>query len=343
MDSFFLWKQSIEEIYKVNPNIFILLYLITIIPCWWVLFQIIQFKKNRKKILSLILVELFLLVCPYLYILIAGEGIPLWVILCLVLLIFGSFYSLYKKIKNGDHNRNASNIFWDIYSKFYKATIYQSLPHLKMFETAVKGLSLTDGLKVLDAGCGAGDVTDYLIKEEKSIEIYGIDFSEEMLKKARSRFSGIGVNFQRADLSEPLPLNDESFDRLVCVSVLFAVPDIEKTLKEFCRILKNGSIMVLVEPTPQFNYMKILDEHLKETRKLSFFKRIQSYLLIIIKLPILFILFIMNIFMDHWAKKGLYHYYEEGEMNELLKKVGFSRIETKKILSQQDIMYIISK
>lgn len=68
---------------------------------------------------------------------------------------------------------------------------------------------------VLDAGCGTGRLTKRLIA--RGFNVIGMDYSEQMLEKARA--SVPGVKFLKMDIRE-LEFNDGTFDGVINFGVL---------------------------------------------------------------------------------------------------------------------------
>ncbi|TDQ05824.1 class I SAM-dependent methyltransferase [Labedaea rhizosphaerae] len=91
------------------------------------------------------------------------------------------------------------------------------------------------GLRVLDAGCGAGVFAAELAG--RGAEVTGIDMSENLLAIARSRAPG---EFRRHDLTEPLPFADASFDLAVASLVMHYIEDWVPPLRELHRVLAPG-------------------------------------------------------------------------------------------------------
>lgn len=58
-----------------------------------------------------------------------------------------------------------------------------------------------DGMRVVDLGCGTGEMTVWLHGELRAAETVGIDSSDEMLEHARPR-AGDGLRFERGDIVE---------------------------------------------------------------------------------------------------------------------------------------------
>ena len=104
------------------------------------------------------------------------------------------------------------------------------------------------GLTVLDAGCGTG----YLSKKlrDRGALVTGIDFSERMIEIARATHPDIG--FRVDSCSELRTIGDEHFDVVIANYVLMDVPDLERTMKAFNRVLRTGGMAVLVFSHPCF-------------------------------------------------------------------------------------------
>ena len=102
---------------------------------------------------------------------------------------------------------------------------------------------LQKGDVVLDLGSGAGNdcfVARSLVGAEGYV--YGIDFSEEMLKKSRSNAAKLGYNnmeFVKGDI-EAMPFSDNKTDRVLSNCVLNLVPDKKRAFSEIFRVLKPG-------------------------------------------------------------------------------------------------------
>ncbi len=91
-----------------------------------------------------------------------------------------------------------------------------------------------DGLRVLDAGCGAGAHAREL--QAGGATVTGFDMSAGLLEIARERL-GPGVALHQGDLAEPLPFADGSFDVVLASLVLHYLEHWEPTLRELHRVL----------------------------------------------------------------------------------------------------------
>ncbi len=99
------------------------------------------------------------------------------------------------------------------------------------------------GHHVLDLGSGAGNdcfVARALVGEKGRVT--GLDFSEEMLAKARTNATKLGftnVEFVAGDIEE-MPLENNQIDVVISNCVLNLVPDKNKAFAEIRRVLKPG-------------------------------------------------------------------------------------------------------
>src|SRR4051794_19880109 len=66
------------------------------------------------------------------------------------------------------------------------------------------------GLSVLDVGCGTGRHAIRLAAQGAAV--HAIDFSPEMLARARNKAGAAGITFVVHDLAQPLPFPVQTFD-----------------------------------------------------------------------------------------------------------------------------------
>ena len=103
---------------------------------------------------------------------------------------------------------------------------------------------LKEGETVVDLGSGAG-IDCFLASKvvKKSGKVIGIDFTDEMLKKARNASTENGftnVEFKKGDIEDKIPLEDNSVDVAVSNCVINLTIGKTRTFKEIFRILKKN-------------------------------------------------------------------------------------------------------
>lgn len=97
------------------------------------------------------------------------------------------------------------------------------------------------GKKVLDAGCGHGRDTQYLV--QKGFDATGVDLAEGMIEHAKNNKEG---NFHMMDVSD-LKFNDEEFDGVWCNTVMhfFKPENMPEVLNELKRVLKPSGTLYI--------------------------------------------------------------------------------------------------
>jgi ubiquinone/menaquinone biosynthesis C-methylase UbiE len=116
-----------------------------------------------------------------------------------------------------------------------------------MVERVVATLKSTRINRVLDLGCGTGNVEQRLQKNHA--EIIGVDSSEQMLERARRKCPQ--VDFRLQDLNERLRFEDEAFDAVISVHSLYLLNDMGFALSEIKRVLRPNGRLILVHPLPR--------------------------------------------------------------------------------------------
>ncbi len=166
--------------------------------------------------------------------------------------------------------------------------------------------------KILDLGSGSGRNL-LKIKNIKEKEIYLVDFSQKMLDFAleRAKKLKLKINITKSNLKK-IPFEDNFFDAAICVAAIHCIPKdkIRKaSLKELYRVLKKGA-------KTDIEVWNKDSERFKKAPKQKFI---------------------------NWRDKGkrFYYLYEEKELKELLKEIGFKII--KKIPHNANLIFIVEK
>ncbi len=110
----------------------------------------------------------------------------------------------------------------------------------------VKSLPKVQNGHLLDVACGTGDVIQSAYTFRKDYTFFtGIDISKEMLKIAEKKLKPeVCLKEMSAEL---LNFKDSTFDAITISFGLRNVQNKEKALKEFLRVLKPGSSLLILE------------------------------------------------------------------------------------------------
>jgi tRNA (cmo5U34)-methyltransferase len=104
--------------------------------------------------------------------------------------------------------------------------------------------------RVLDLGTGDGNVLALVLAARPGAAGVGLDFQDEMLDRARQRFSGVdAVEIRRHDMDDPLPIELGEFDLVVSsFAIHHLVPDRQRALYgEIFDRLRPGGVFANVE------------------------------------------------------------------------------------------------
>ena len=104
---------------------------------------------------------------------------------------------------------------------------------------------------VLDVGCGVGATPVYLAREY-GCRVVGIDITPKMIERSLSRAEREGlsalIELRVAD-ARALPYEDDTFDAVICESVVVFLEDKQRALDEFTRVTRPGGYVGVTEVT----------------------------------------------------------------------------------------------
>jgi ubiquinone/menaquinone biosynthesis C-methylase UbiE len=96
-----------------------------------------------------------------------------------------------------------------------------------------------EGDRVLEVGCGTGNLSFALPEATNVSAATAIDQAEVFLEAARKRSNDPRFGFQHPD-ARALPFADGSFDRAFSMLVPSFIPDIEHAVAEMRRVVRPG-------------------------------------------------------------------------------------------------------
>jgi SAM-dependent methyltransferase len=113
-------------------------------------------------------------------------------------------------------------------------------------EALVRELGITDGLQVLDLGCGDG--TTALPAARLGADVLGVDIASNLVAAGNERAEGLGLTnlrFQEGDATDLNELDDESFDLVISIFGAMFAPRPFDVAKEMVRVTKPGGRIVM--------------------------------------------------------------------------------------------------
>lgn len=115
---------------------------------------------------------------------------------------------------------------------------------------AIKQLKKSEPKNILDIATGTGDFAILSAKILTPEHIIGADISDGMMKIGREKVEaeGLGniISFMKEDCLS-LSFEDNSFDAITVAFGIRNFQDLDKGLKEMCRVLKKGGKLSIVE------------------------------------------------------------------------------------------------
>lgn len=110
---------------------------------------------------------------------------------------------------------------------------------------------------ILDIATGTGDFAILSARMLKPAKLIGTDISEGMMKIGREKVEQMGLNsiisFAKEDCLN-LSYEDNSFDAVTAAFGIRNFADLDKGLKEMCRVLKPGGHLSIVELTTPVSF-----------------------------------------------------------------------------------------
>jgi ubiquinone/menaquinone biosynthesis C-methylase UbiE len=193
----------------------------------------------------------------------------------------------------------------EFFEKTYYVRKFKELPFLE----ELIPYRTFGGKRLLEIGCGVGyDALDFC---EHGVDYIGIDLTPENVDRCRKHLSFYGFYPQilQAD-AENLPFADRSMDIVFSNGVLHHTPDIKRSLKEICRVLKSGGEfwIILYHKHSIFHWITVvLADYLLKFQFVRYSYRERLSLIEYTTSP----------------EKPIVHLYSRRQISELLRQAGF--------------------
>ena len=119
---------------------------------------------------------------------------------------------------------------------------FMNFGHAPLTNWGLDHVNYSDGMVMLDIGCGGGATLKRLLKRSPEGMVYGIDISEESVVKAKNVNKQL-LNkqvFVRQGSADSLPWEDQKFDVVTAVETVYFWPNLPQCFQEVKRVLKPG-------------------------------------------------------------------------------------------------------
>jgi SAM-dependent methyltransferase len=143
--------------------------------------------------------------------------------------------------------RGPHRLFFDLWSHVYDAPGVQRVTYRPVQEAVVRALRADPPARILDVGCGTGQLARRLARELPGIHVVGCDFSRGMLAHAHARGRALALTCADA---QRLPFAAGGFDAIVSTEAFHWFPDPEAALAEFHRVLAPGGRLLVAFVNP---------------------------------------------------------------------------------------------
>lgn len=154
---------------------------------------------------------------------------------------------------------------WGKNADFWVKIIRDNLDPFRLRITnkaVINSLGKKKNLKILDAGCGEGYLSRFIAK--KGHRVFGIDASQKLIESAKEmeKKKALGIKYSTGDFRKTR-FPSSYFDLIVSNQTIHEIPDPEKALKEFQRVLKKegGIICLFLHPCFDFSPSDLKKRH----------------------------------------------------------------------------------
>ena len=123
-----------------------------------------------------------------------------------------------------------------------------NLGHTPMAKWGFSQLEIPEGARIVDIGCGGGANIRRFLKACPAGRVYGVDISEESVRKSRKvNKKALGTRCRIVQGSvEKLPFKTGVLDLAAAFETIYFWPDPKENFKEIRRVLKPGGRFAVI-------------------------------------------------------------------------------------------------
>jgi len=151
---------------------------------------------------------------------------------------------------NNSWNKFIYKIGSPVYDKFFNTGIF-----INARKQIFQSIPFDSKKKILFVGVGTG--ADLELINYSNLDITAIDYSPDMLGRAKTKFKDSTIKFIEMD-AQDMVFEDESFDYVIASLILSVVPDADKCFQEITRVLKlEGKIIIFDKFAPKHKKLSL--------------------------------------------------------------------------------------
>ena len=139
---------------------------------------------------------------------------------------------------------------FDSWSKSYDDSLLQWLLFVPAHDYMIGEMGDAESrpIRLLDIGCGTGTFARRVLKEHRTAEVWGVDFSRKMIAAGahHNQACESRMRLVQAD-SESLPMADNTFDVVTCSNSFHHYPNQKSAVTEMHRVLRPGGRLLIVD------------------------------------------------------------------------------------------------
>ncbi|HSE60742.1 MAG TPA: methyltransferase domain-containing protein [Candidatus Saccharimonadales bacterium] len=144
------------------------------------------------------------------------------------------------------------SFLWRVYGYVYDGLL-SFYPYKKLINDVAEVTNVSSGAKVLELGCGTGNMLLEIGKRHDGVSLVGVDSSTSMLRMARKKFkqAKLSATFIRCSFDAYLAgVEDGSFDRIVLCNFVYTINPAKRTefWLEALRVLKPDGQIIIADP-----------------------------------------------------------------------------------------------
>jgi len=313
--------------------IFTLLYVLTFFPAWYFLLKLIAIASSKGNLLSINFILTFvfyqfLIALPYLYlVLFASEQTPAFVELIAVSSVIVGFIITIVRLFFADQ---VNKILWNVYGNVYDGLL-QFYPYVTLQNKVAEVTQVEKDMHVLDLGCGSGNQS--MLLYENCHKITAVDNATSMLKQFKKKIkknSIQNIDIHQSDSLEFMKNNQETFDRIVLVNVLYTVEKRKELIVELLRSLKPNGVLVITNSDTGGNN-SLIQEHARERGYLSLLR------------PKLIAIFIIDSLISELAKTGHFSFVPEEQIKAEFEQQNATYSFVSRCYGDMNILFTVTK